>query len=148
MHAQRPLKTILVKNQTYWSLLTITLVNIRIHRIEIFQGRCAGDLITFNPWIVNINNIRPESKRKEIRSTVQQAAVRNTFSRFWIAHIFFCQKYHHKQNVPTKHFNSNKAAFPGGRYSGQKKPFNKMYFRLSLWLDENTVLFQMSQMQN
>lgn len=35
------------------------------------------------------------------------------------------------QNIPTKLFNSDKAAFPGGRYSGQK-PFNKMYFRLRL----------------
>lgn len=120
MHAQRPLKTILTKTQTYWSLLIIELDNIRINSVETFQGHRAGDLIIFNPWIVNINNICSETKRKEIKSTVKQLAVRNTFFWFWIAHIFSCQKYLHKQNVPMKHFNSDKAAFPGGRYSGQK----------------------------
>lgn len=65
MHTQRPLKNVSVKNQTYWSLPIIKLFNVLINRMETFQHHCASDLIIFNSWIVNINNVCSETKEKK-----------------------------------------------------------------------------------
>lgn len=64
---------------------------------------------------------------------MKQPAVRITFFRFWIAHIFFLSKISSQTKVSIKCFTSEKAACPGGRYSGEENPSTQLLKALIVW---------------